>query len=1172
MNPLEGMSRYLARLERGLRWLAVSRGAALLGAAALVLTLVLAFALDRLAFPSAGVSWARALLFLGLAAALAVGLVMPLLRLNRRRSARAAEQKFPAFGDRLLTFAERQRANPTDPFLPLLAEDALAIAEQSKPSEVAVPARAAGFASLAATMCGVLVWLALSGPGFLGYGTALLWGGNPKAERKPFRAITVQPGDAVIRRRMDQTVFAKLQGFDAPGANVFARYASSAKFEQAPMQHQPNGAAFEFTFAALPEAVEYYVEAAGVRSSTYKLTVSDLPSVKKLRVTYHFPAYYGLPDAVEDPGGDLRAVEGTSAEVQVQTDKPLTDASLVLDSGEQFALAGVPLTARVPIRKDGMYHVSAMDHGHAVRLSEDFFIEARRDLPPVISIARPARDAGVSPIEEVPVKVEARDDFGLQGVELHYSVNGGPEKVQSLLSARGAKTASGAALLALEEFHLVPGDIVSLYATAKDARSTSQTDIVFIQAKPFEFNYSQSQQASSNSAGGDPSEKIAEREKEIIAATWNQLRAGKDNAAAENAKYLADVQAKVRDQANSLVERMKSRELGNNASTQAFVQNMEEAVRQMGPAAGELRKMRWQPALSPEQKALQYLLRAESIFRDIQISMSRNGGGGGQSGATRDMENLSELELDVNKNQYESGRQSAEDDQQKKIDEALQRLKELAHRQQELAAQQQRAQNFQQRWEQEMLRREAEQLRRQMEQLAQGGQQMPGAQPQPSGGSSPGASQGQQSRQRQSEPDIARNDRSGNRQTLEQAIERLNQATREMGDSASAAGRQPNSDDSRAGARRAAERLEEAGKMLSQMRRQQTGSAVDELARQAGQMVQREEAFSQKLREKFGGGAGAERSSQESQKLSEQLAGEKERLREDLERLERGMQQTARDMASTQPDAAAKMRDAISTLQQDEVQSRMKRSEQQIRQGLAPYAVMSEAMVVRSLHDVHDKLGEAQRLMDRSPQGDQGLERALEQAGKVRQSLERLSAGQRSASRAQRGGQQGSRGGGDTQQGGQEPGSESAGSPSVAPRESAGGLGGGGGAAIDRGTGGQYSPDAPLRPMTQQEYDALGRQIAQLQRAARDNPEVAPGVADLLRDFNAMDPRRLGDARLLEQLEARILARTEEVEMLLRRKVDEKQGATVRSAAPAPVPQGYGEAVAEYFRRLSKGR
>ena len=30
-----------------------------------------------------------------------------------------------------------------------------------------------------------------------------------------------------------------------------------------------------------------------------------------------------MKEAVEDPGGDLRAVEGTDAEVAIQTDRPL---------------------------------------------------------------------------------------------------------------------------------------------------------------------------------------------------------------------------------------------------------------------------------------------------------------------------------------------------------------------------------------------------------------------------------------------------------------------------------------------------------------------------------------------------------------------------------------------------------------------------------------------------------------------------------------------------------------------------------------------------------------------------------------------------------------------------------------------------------------------------------
>ena len=86
----------------------------------------------------------------------------------------------------------------------------------------------------------------------------------------------------------------------------------------------------------------------------------------------------------------------------------------------------------------------------AARLSEDFFIEARKDSPPVVKIIRPGRDAKVSPIEEVPIAVEAEDDFGLQEITLHYSVNGGGEQTVNMLPRPGPKQANGKTLLYLE--------------------------------------------------------------------------------------------------------------------------------------------------------------------------------------------------------------------------------------------------------------------------------------------------------------------------------------------------------------------------------------------------------------------------------------------------------------------------------------------------------------------------------------------------------------------------------------------------------------------------------------------------------------------------------------------------------------------------------------------------
>ena len=181
------------------------------------------------------------------------------------------------------------------------------------------------------------------------------------------------------------------------------------------------------------------MEAGGVRSPTYKLNVVDLPSVKNIKVTYHYPAWTGMKDAVEDPGGDLRAVEGTIAEVAIQTDRPLANGALLLDDGTKLPLrSGADgMVASVPIQKDGMYHVAAVESGEDVRLSEDYFIEAQKDEPPEVKITRPGRDFKATPIEEVTVAVDAKDDFGLKDVELHYSVNGGPEKTVSHAADQG---------------------------------------------------------------------------------------------------------------------------------------------------------------------------------------------------------------------------------------------------------------------------------------------------------------------------------------------------------------------------------------------------------------------------------------------------------------------------------------------------------------------------------------------------------------------------------------------------------------------------------------------------------------------------------------------------------------------------------------------------------------
>ena len=127
------------------------------------------------------------------------------------------------------------------------------------------------------------------------------------------------------------------------------------------------------------------------------------------------------------------------------------------------------------------------------------------------------------------VRPELKDDHLAGQVDVVLDVGA------KLKKSGGEKQMQGKTTLAFEDFKVVPGDIVSFYATASDAKNTARTDLMFAQAEPFDLRFKQSQQMGGGGGGGSGNEssQISERQKEIIAATWNELRNGaKDKPAA----------------------------------------------------------------------------------------------------------------------------------------------------------------------------------------------------------------------------------------------------------------------------------------------------------------------------------------------------------------------------------------------------------------------------------------------------------------------------------------------------------------------------------------------------------------------------------------------------------------------------------------------------------------
>lgn len=1234
MSNQVALRSYIARVRQRLQLRAGVRGLMIVFATALAMTLLLVLLLNHFAFPHTGTVQARWLLVAMLVLAVALGIAWPLWRLTVARAIADIEAQHAELEDRLTTF--HQREEESNPFVELLAADTLERTKDVSSQRVVPVATIALFAGAGGICVALLVWMIVAAPGYVGYGASLLWRGERKAVQ-PLYAIAVQPGDVTVRRNSDQLITAEITNLHPERVELLARFHSGSGWEPVAMQTIPSAtgnARYQFTFTALPEDVEYYVTAGPLTSDHHTVRVKDLASVKSVQVTYHYPAWTGLKTETQEHAGDLRAIEGTQAELQIEMDRPLIDGNVSLEDGRTIALQHVDGTrykGTIAMAKDGAYHVAGSADGKPVRLSEDYFIATDKAEPPQIAIEKPGRDYRASPIEEITIGVKGSAQFGLRDMHLHYSVNGGADKDVAMLTKPGAKDADGKYTLRLEDFKMQPGDLVSLYATAKDGHQEAKTDISFIQADPFEHEFSQSQQGGGGGGGGQQASNqtdISRRQKELIEQTWKQIndKTATEKTAKTQGDFLSGAQSKLRDQVNALSVRVNSRDLSDaNEEFTSFDKEMQEAAKNMLPASEKLAVTKWQDALASEQKALQALLRAEATFRQIQVAFGQQGGsgGGGGNNTGRDLASLFDLELDTAKNQYETARTSSpQEEQQKKVDDALAKLDALAKRQEELAQQQKNPQQaFQERWQQEILRREAEQLQRQMEQLAQNnqsGQQSPsqnGQQGQPSqrGGQQSSSASGNSAQQ-------SSQGRSGSQSSADQRIEQALSRVRSASDAMKRAGT-PSAGNSAEAQRQAAQRLREATGLMGGAQQSLAGNRMGQLSREADRIQQEERAQAGRVDEFSKQTQNRTFNPQEIQNLLKQrnqMAADRQQLSDSLSKLQKNMREAASGMASNQPDAAKKVRDALSEMDNSDLDNRMQRSADWLRSGINPNSNGTEKGIADGLSKLSQQLhaasgavgsGNGQRMGDA---GKPDQTAALGQVARLRSELQAMQAARQGGGdgTAQRNGQQrqgnGSLGRGGEQQGsGSSQGGGNGGSVQTAGNRSGGALTRGGdraGAANDRdgrmgdvgnranaggGTGGTVyggvntgnntytaagtsfgakgTADNPAD--TERTYQQSLRQLQALRGMVKDDPQAQKELADLTRQMQSLDPRRFpGNPAMVEQMHGEVLRSVDKLELQLQRNGD----TTAHTGTPQTVPAGYGDSVADYYRRLSK--
>jgi hypothetical protein len=753
---------------------------------------------------------------------------------------------------------------------------------------------------------------------------------------------------------------------------------------------------------------------------------------------------------------------------------------------------------------------------------------------------------------------------------------------------------------------LEPGDLISYYAVATDRGQSVQTDLFFVEVQPFDRSFTQGNGgAGAGGGGGQQQDEISRRQKEILVATWNLIREQDvresfldEQQLEDNARMLAELQRTLADQARTLANRARARQLtGVDERIQTFVENLEQAAEAMAPAAERLADLELQNAITPEQEALQHLLRAEAVFTDIQVSMQRNGGGGGGL-AGRDLSELFELEMDLEKNQYETEAPVAleeEEQQQQEIDEAIAKLQELARRQEALSRQANRRNQLteQERWEQETLRRETEELKRQLEELQQ---RLASQQSQQQQGEQQGEQQGQPSQGGQSAQ--ASNGQAGGdsqSQQTAQTIEQLEQALQAMNRAGGESQIDP--EQARRAIEQARRQLQQALEQMTAQRQAQAAEAFSDVADRAGELYANQREAASDLqealqeagadpRDRSGLRGGLDRST------AIELADRKFALQQGLEALERDIQRIAQQFRNQTPGASEELSEALTELQQSQAIARLGYAADGIRQGAGAQVAATDAVTTSALRDLEAATNEALALATREAVAGEQREpdpnaELVAEIQSLRRQLAMLTEAEAEAARGQQG-QEGQQGQGQQNQQGQAGGNQPGQNQQPGGQQAGGPFGGG---ADDRfgfggARGGFYDPtrDRVWDPRSSgiwQDTEAVERLRERLDIAGTDLINLGGRLrAEGLSDEELRAVRELGDALRagltgnpeLVEAEFRALVNLAEQLELKLQQVEGAEPSTVRTEAPAQAAQGFEDIVAEYYRRLSRTR
>jgi len=453
-------------------------------------------------------------------------------------------------------------------------------------------------------------------------GTLLSWRTlwQPALAAPPVR-IAVEPGSVRVTPGASLVVRARIWGTNR--APRFVRDRKTTAIAAESEGSGPDGARiWRFELAQLTSPMRYAVSAASSRSAEYAISLAGDPQPVGFEIEVRSPAYARLPaQRGAATRGDLEALKGARAEVEVTFDRDLESLDARIVNGEKVAFHEVTprrWRGEVPVHGTGEYELAATASSGSSR--SRYAIHTIDDAPPIVTVRVPEHDVDLPTGQQIPLEVLGQDDLGLTELRLQFRKDADhPWKDQGLARFPGEpREGQVVSHWDASALGLLPGETASFRFALYDNNAVSGRGVGY--SPVFELKFPSLSEMykdlDQTQAGAQQTlEKMADQARDLQKtlermerqAPRQQPSNSTSNPSFERAQEMKSAlerQQQISDQVNQAIGDLKQ-SLEKGAERDAFRDELQRKMREMSELMKQIQSPEFKNAMKKMQEALE---------------------------------------------------------------------------------------------------------------------------------------------------------------------------------------------------------------------------------------------------------------------------------------------------------------------------------------------------------------------------------------------------------------------------------------------------------------------------------------------------------------------------------------------------------------------------------------